>query len=231
MQANKPHTAMILAAGRGTRMRSLTQDTPKPLLKVAGKPLIVWQIQRLVAAGIQQIVINHAYLGEQIVAALGDGTTWGAQIRYSAEPPEAALDTGGGIRQALPLLGEQPFLVVNADVWCTLNYAELALPTNSLAHLVLVPNPAQHPQGDFHLTPEGRVMTQNTPRDTYSGISVLHPDLFQTLSASAFPLAPLLRQAADARHVTGQLYTGQWSDIGTPERLATLRSSIIPIAY
>ena len=226
MQSHIPQTAMILAAGRGTRMRSLTQHTPKPLLTVADKPLIVWQIQRLVAAGIRHIVINHAYLGEQIVAALGDGSTWGAQITYSAEPSAASFDTGGGIRHALPLLGAQPFLVVNADVWCTLDYAELTLPAGASAHMVLVPNPEQHPEGDFHLTSDGRVLTQGKPRYTYSGIGVYHPNLFQSKSATAFPLAPVLRQAADAGQITGQLYAGQWSDIGTPERLATLCHSI-----
>ncbi len=220
-----PHTAMILAAGRGTRMRPLTDQTPKPLLIAGDRPLIVWQIARLAAADIRQIVINHAWLGEQIVHTLGDGTQWGVQIRYSAEPPAAGLETGGGIRQALPLLDEQPFLVINADIWCDLALHQLSLPTGDLAHLVLVPNPAHHPDGDFHLNPDGRV-TNQTSRQTYSGIGVYHPDLFRDLPVGTCPLAPILRRAVAADRVSGTSYTGDWMDIGTPERLATLRQSL-----
>jgi MurNAc alpha-1-phosphate uridylyltransferase len=223
---NQPTIAMILAAGRGMRMRPLTDQTPKPLLQVAGKSLIAWQIERLVAAGIRNIVINHAYLGEQIVQALGDGAAWGAQIRYSAESPEAALETGGGIRYALPFLGEQPFLVVNADIWSEIDYRTLTLPVGAKAHLIMVPNPCQHPEGDFHLTPYGAVTTEGNPRYTFSGVAVYQPALFRELPMGSYPLAPILRQAADAGQVTGTYYAGYWSDIGTPQRLEALRHRV-----
>lgn len=221
-----PRTAMLLAAGRGTRMRPMTDQTPKPLLIAGDRPLIVWQIIRLATAGIRRIVINHAWLGEQIVRTLGDGAQWGVQIQYSAELPEVGLETGGGIHQALPLLGEQPFVVINADIWCDLALHRISLPTGDLAHLVLVPNPAHHPDGDFHLNPDGRV-TNHLPRQTYSGIGVYHPDLFHDLSVGTYPLAPILRQAVTANRVSGTGYTGDWMDIGTPERLATLRQSLM----
>ncbi|MEM6405309.1 MAG: N-acetylmuramate alpha-1-phosphate uridylyltransferase MurU [Pseudomonadota bacterium] len=221
-----PRTAMILAAGRGTRMRSLTAHTPKPLLMVGDRSLIEWQITRLVAAKIRRIVINHAWLGEQIVRALGDGTRWGVQITYSAEPPAAGLETGGGIRQALPLLGDQPFLVVNADVWFDLALGQLSLPAGDLAHLILVPNPTHHPHGDFHLTSDGRVTCQSSPMLTYSGIGVYHHDLFRNLPTGTYPLAPILQQAAETGTLSGTLYTGNWMDIGTPERLTKLRQRL-----
>ena len=221
-----PHTAMILAAGRGTRMQPLTEQTPKPLLKAGDKPLIVWQITRLAAAGIRRIVINHAWLGEQIVQTLGDGTQWDVQIQYSAESPDARLETGGGIRQALPLLGDQPFLVVNADIWCDLTLNQLSLPTDNLAHVVLVPNPEHHPDGDFHLTPDGRVTNQSIPRYTYSGIGIYHPNLFCNLPVDTYPLAPILHQAAELGKISGICYTGHWMDIGTPQRLTTLRQQL-----
>ncbi len=218
-----PQTAMILAAGRGQRMQPLTEHTPKPLLPVGNKPLITWQIERIATAGIRQIVINHAWLGDQLIQTLGDGARWGVQIRYSAEPPETGLETGGGIRQALPLLGDQPFLVLNADVWCDLPLNQLGLPAGDLAHLVLVPNPTHHPEGDFHLDPSGRVTKQTKPRYTYSGIGVYHPDLFHDLPAGTYPLAPILRQTITTGKLSGRCYTGDWFDIGTPQRLATLR--------
>jgi MurNAc alpha-1-phosphate uridylyltransferase len=218
-----PQTAMILAAGRGKRMHPLTEHTPKPLLPVAGKPLIVWQIERLAAAGIHQIVINHAWLGNQLVQTLGNGSRWGVQIQYSAEPPEAGLETGGGIRQALPLLGDQPFLVLNADVWCDLPLNQLNLPAGDLAHLVLVPNPAHHPHGDFHLDLNGRVTSQANARYTYSGIGVYHPELFHNLPNGTYPLAPILHQIITINKLSGRCYTGDWFDVGTPQRLAALR--------
>ncbi len=211
--------AMILAAGRGNRMRPLTDRTPKPLLEAAGKPLIVYHIEHLAAAGIRDLVINHAYLGHRIEAALGDGAAFGVQIRYSAE--EQALETGGGIFKALPLLGPEPFLVINGDVWTDCALADLQLAAGDLAHLVLVNNPGHHPTGDFTLV-NGRIHPEGSPRYTFSGIGLYHPALFDDHSASAFPLAPLLRKAMLAGRVGGRLHTGHWFDIGTPERLAEL---------
>ncbi|WP_420826820.1 N-acetylmuramate alpha-1-phosphate uridylyltransferase MurU [Chromatium okenii] len=212
--------AMILAAGRGERMRPLTDHTPKPLLPVAGKPLIVHHIERLAAAGFRQLVINHAHLGAQIVAALGDGTAFGVQIRYSAEA--RALETGGGIVQALPLLGTAPFVVVNGDIWTDYDVKQLALAEDDLAQLVLVDNPPQHPAGDFRLE-EGRVWADGAPRLTFSGIGLYRPALFAGCTAGAsLPLAPLLRTAMAAGRVSGQWHRGRWFDIGTPERLAEL---------
>jgi MurNAc alpha-1-phosphate uridylyltransferase len=211
--------AMILAAGRGERMRPLTDSLPKPLLPVAGKPLIVHHIERLAAAGIRQLVINHAHLGEMIEAELGDGSVWGVEIRYSAEG--RALETGGGIFRALPLLGEAPFLVVNGDIWCDIDFSRLQLPVGMLAHLVLVPNPAHHPQGDFVLQ-DGRVLDDDGERLTFSGIGLYHPQLFAGCQPGAFPLAPLLRSAMTGGRVSGVQHRGYWIDVGTPERLMDL---------
>jgi len=221
-----PSVAMILAAGRGERMRPLTDHTPKPLLKVAGKPLIIWHIERLLAAGIRRFVINHAHLGEQIEALLGDGTRYNASICYSAEGQGQALETGGGIFKALPLLGEEPFLVVNGDIWCDMDFAKLQLADQDLAHLVLVDNPPHNPAGDFHLTPKGRVLDQGLPRLTFSGIGVYHPRLFGSCEPGAFPLAPLLRHAMAEGKVSGVHHPGQWLDIGTPERLRQLNQQL-----
>jgi MurNAc alpha-1-phosphate uridylyltransferase len=215
--------AMILAAGRGERMRPLTDTIPKPLLPVAGKPLIVHHVERLAAAGIRQLVINHAHLGEMIEARLGDGSAWGLQIRYS--PEERALETGGGIYRALPLLGEAPFLVVNGDVWCDLDFSRLQLPPGMLAHLVLVPNPAHHPQGDFELQGE-RITEGSGDRLTFSGIGVYHPRLFASCRAGAFPLAPILRAAMAEDKVSGFCHQGLWVDVGTPERLKDLEQRL-----
>ncbi len=211
--------AMILAAGRGERMRPLTDTLPKPLLPVAGKPLIVHHIERLAAAGIRHLVINHAHLGEMIETRLGDGSEWGVEIRYSSE--ETALETGGGIFRALPLLGEAPFLVVNGDVWCDVDFSRLQLPAGRLAHLVLVSNPTHHPRGDFLLRGE-RVVDADGDRLTYSGIGVYHPLLFAGCRPGAFPLAPLLRSAMADGRVSGMQHRGVWIDVGTPERLAEL---------
>jgi len=211
--------AMILAAGRGERMRPLTDHTPKPLLQVGGKPLIVYHIERLAAAGVCKIVINHAYLGHRIEAALRDGSHWRVEIRYS--PEGKALETGGGIFKALPLLGRGPFLVVNGDIWTDLEFARLRLSDGRLAHLVLVDNPPHHPAGDFALV-DGRLAAQGSPRHTYSGVGVYHPDLFRGCSAGAFPLAPLLRAAMRRSLVSGEHHPGRWLDIGTPERLQVL---------
>ncbi|NCA71601.1 MAG: nucleotidyltransferase family protein [Sphingobacteriia bacterium] len=211
--------AMILAAGRGKRMRPLTDHVPKPLLEVGGRPLIQYHIERLAAAGIRDLVINHAHLGEQIEARLGDGTALGVRIRYSPEP--IALETGGGIFNALHLLGPAPFLVINGDIWCDLEPDGLRLADADLAHLVLVDNPPHHPLGDFMLS-DGRVQATGAPRLTFSGIGVYHPALFAGAAPGAFPLAPLLRQAMHAGRVSGQHHRGMWLDIGTPERLAEL---------
>jgi len=211
--------AMILAAGRGERMRPLTDHTPKPLLPAGSKPLIVYHIERLVAAGLRRIVINHAHLGHRIEAALDDGSRWGAEIRYS--PESEALETGGGIFRALPLLDRRPFVVVNGDIWTDLEFIRLRLSEGLLAHLVLVDNPPHHPEGDFALA-NGRLSTQGTPRYTYSGIGIYHPDLFRGCSGGAFPLAPLLRAAMERGLVSGEHYLGRWLDIGTPKRLQVL---------
>lgn len=212
--------AMILAAGRGARMRPLTDHTPKPLLQVGGKPLIVWHIERLAQAGITELVINHAHLGQQIEQALGDGSQWQVHIRYSAE--QTALETAGGIAKALPLLGEQPFLVVNGDVFTDIDYVGLRLAADKLAHLVMVNNPEQHAEGDFALQ-DGLVKQAASDRLTFSGIGVYHPDLFQTVRiGEAAKLAPLLVSAMQQGQVSGQHHTGLWHDIGTPERLQQL---------
>lgn len=216
--------AMILAAGRGERMRPLTDTTPKPLLEAGGKPLIVHQITALVAAGYSDIVINHAHLGERLVAALGNGARFGAHIVYSAEPP-GALETGGGIFQALDRLGGPAFVVVNGDIWTDYPYARLLREPAGLAHLVLVDNPPHHPAGDFvlrdGLVGEG-VGEGETPRLTFSGIGVYRPGLFAGCRPGAFPLAPLLRAAMAQGLVSGEHYTGRWVDVGTPARLAEL---------
>lgn len=216
--------AMILAAGRGERMRPLTDRIPKPLLPVAGKPLIEWHVERLAKAGFRELVINHSHLGEQIVTYLGDGSSWGVKIRYSAE--EIPLETGGGIYQALSLLGDQPFLLVNGDVWCDIDPAGLRIRADKLVHLVLISNPPHHPQGDFVLRGED-LMTEAGVRLTYSGIGIYHPELFAACTPGKFPLAPLIVQAIQAGRATGEPYTGLWRDVGTPERLQELEKIVL----
>ncbi|RUR37823.1 N-acetylmuramate alpha-1-phosphate uridylyltransferase MurU [Vreelandella populi] len=213
--------AMILAAGLGKRMRPLTDHCPKPLLAVAGKPLIVHHLERLVRAGISEVVINVSYRAEQIVEALGDGSTYGLRIHYSHEP--TPLETGGGIQKALPMLGDQPFLLVNGDIWSDYLPARALLKDDDLAHLVLVSNPEHHPEGDFALN-QGRVSTQGTPRLTFAGVSIIHPALLAGKPSGAFALAPLLKQAMGAQRVSGEHFTGHWVDVGTPERLTALES-------
>lgn len=215
--------AMILAAGRGERMRPLTDHTPKPLLKAGGRALIEYHIDHLVAAGITELVINHAHLGEQIEAALGDGGCYGATIRYSHEV--TALETAGGIFNALPLLGDGPFVVVNGDVWSDYPFERLSVEITGLAHLVLVDNPPQHPGGDFALSGD-RVVSDGGEKLTFSGISMLSPQLFADCSPGAFPLAPLLRQAMARGLVSGEYYRGRWYDIGTPQRLQQLDEAL-----
>ncbi|ABM61794.1 N-acetylmuramate alpha-1-phosphate uridylyltransferase MurU [Halorhodospira halophila] len=217
--------AMILAAGRGERMRPLTDTTPKPLLEVAGQPLIGWQLQRLAAAGAETVVINTAWLGEQIEAVVGDGRAWGVCVHYSREP-EGALDTGGGIREALPLLGDGLFWVVNGDVWSDYPLGQLPRTLSAAAHLVLVDNPAHHPDGDFALDDEGRVGTGGGRRLTFAGIGAFHPRLWWDCRRGRFPLAPLLRDAARRGELSGEHWAGAWSDIGTPERLEQLRREV-----
>jgi len=213
--------AMLLAAGRGERMRPLTDTVPKPLLTVRGKPLIVWHLERLARLGVKQVVINLAWLGDQIRAALGDGERWQLQIHYSDEGA-AALETGGGIFQALPWLGPQPFLVVNADVFTDLDFGVLRIAPDALAHLVLVANPMHHPHGDFALV-NGRVQQDGGARWTYSGIGLYRPELFAGCSAGKFPLLPLLRRAIASQRLHGQVFEGAWNDVGSVERLAALQ--------
>ncbi len=211
--------AMILAAGKGERMRPLTLHTPKPLVRAAGVPLIEYHVRALAAAGFTELVINHAWLGQQIEDYLGDGSRFGVRIVYS--PEGEPLETGGGIFKALPLLGEQPFLVVNGDVFTDYAFAELRRPLAGLAHLVLVANPSHHPQGDFRLV-DGKVTDEpeDTNRLTYSGLAVLSPALFDGCQHGAFKLAPLLRRAMADDQVSGERFSGRWVDVGTHERLA-----------
>jgi MurNAc alpha-1-phosphate uridylyltransferase len=216
--------AMILAAGRGERLRPLTDRIPKPLIEAGGKPLIGWHLERLAAAGCRDIVINVSHLGERIVERLGDGSARGVRIAYSREPQP--LETAGGMALARTLLGPEPFLVVNGDVYCEVDLARLrgiAL-GERLAHLVLVPNPAHHPAGDFTLD-AAEVGNAPSPRYTYAGIAMIAPALFAGVEAgSKAQLAPLLRAAAERRQVSGELFAGTWLDVGTLERLSALEA-------
>lgn len=211
--------AMILAAGLGARMGALTRDLPKPLLAVDGEPLIAHRVRALVAAGFTDLVVNVAYLGEQIEAALGDGSRFGARIDYSREP-DGPLGTGGGIKRALPRLGSRPFVLINADVRCDYPLARLLRPMSGLGHLVLVDNPDHNAAGDFALLPDGRVANRGQTMLTFSGMSVIDPRLLDGVTDERFSLTPVLRAAADAGQVTGEHHAGTWLDVGTPERLA-----------
>lgn len=213
--------AMILAAGRGERMRPLTDRTPKPLLPVAGKTIIEHTINQLISAGFHDIIINHAHLGQQIEDRLGDGQQYGARIQYSPEG-EQALETAGGIVNALSLLGDEVFLVVNGDIVTDFPFAELINMTVDLAHLVLVNNPEHHLQGDFGLDNTGKVIENCTEKLTFSGIGLYRPELFSNIPAGSSKLGPLLRKAIASQRVTGQHFAGFWMDIGTPERLQEL---------
>ncbi|MFI3120848.1 MAG: nucleotidyltransferase family protein [Methylococcaceae bacterium] len=219
--------AMILAAGRGERMRPLTDNTPKPLLMAAGKPIIEYTIMQLVAAGFSDIVINTAHLGEQLPAVLGTGARWGATLTYSQEG-EQALETAGGIINALPLLGDQPFLVVNGDVATDFDFKTLRQKSIALAHLVLMSNPQHHTDGDFHLAEDGQLSSLKMPKLTFSGIGVYHPDLFRHYPVGVHKLAPILRQAMLDNRVSGEHFDGFWMDIGTPERLQALHDYYSP---
>lgn len=211
---------MILAAGRGERMRPLTDNLPKPLLKVAGKMLIEYHLEKLKSAQITEVVINHAWLGEKIEQALGDGSQYGLNIHYSHEAE--ALETAGGIINALPLLGSDAFIVVNGDIYCDYDLSILPPSLSGLAHLVLVNNPPHNPQGDFVLTNTGAVEQEGENKQTFSGIGVYHPDLFKGYPNGKLALAPILRKAMDQHQVSGESYQGVWHDIGTPERLNEL---------
>ena len=217
---------MILAAGKGERLRPLTDATPKAMVRAGGKPLIAWHLERLAAAGYREAVVNVSYLAERIVEGLGDGSRYGLRIVYSREAEP--LETAGGIAQARALLGEDPFLLVNADVYCELDFAPLARVALGarLAHLVLVPNPPHRAQGDFSLE-HGMVGNQPGARYTYAGIAVMSPALVAGVkSGEKAPLAPLLRAAADRREISGELHRGLWQDVGTRERLAELEAHL-----
>jgi len=218
----RPRSAMILAAGRGERMRPLTDQVPKPLLEVRGKALIEYHLERLARAGISQVVVNLAWLGAMIRDRLGDGSRYGVRIAYSEESPRA-LETGGGIFRALPLLGLEPFLVLNGDVFTDYSVAGTAIGADRDAHLVLVPNPPQHRQGDFGLE-QGLAVPSAPVRHTFSGIAVYRPQFFADCVDGAFPLKPLLLRAMAARRCSAELYGGLWEDVGTPERLAALNA-------
>jgi len=206
-------------------MRPLTDHTPKPLLQVGGKPLIVWHLQRLAAAGFKDVVINHAHLGEQIEAALGDGSKWGVHIQYS--PEKIALETAGGIANAMPLLGNAPFLVVNGDVYTDIDFGALSLMPTYLAHLVMVDNPPQHAAGDFALS-GGKLSVEGTEKLTFSGVGIYQPSLFASVvRGDAAKLAPLLKTAMAQGLVSGSHHRGAWHDIGTPERLLALDSQLL----
>ncbi|UCV11188.1 nucleotidyltransferase family protein [Dechloromonas denitrificans] len=214
--------AFILAAGRGERMRPLTDHTPKPLLQAGGKPLIVWHLERLAAAGFKEVVINHAHLGTQIEQTLGDGAPWGLNIQYSPEPP-GALETAGGIATALPLLDEQPFLVVNGDVYCDWDFNRARQLTAKTAHLVMVANPAHHTAGDFSLDGERVIYAHGEQTLTYAGIAVFSPSFFASIQpGTVMKLRPLLDAAIATGSLTGERHTGRWVDVGTPQRLAEL---------
>ncbi len=229
--------ALIFAAGLGERMRPLTGHTPKPLLHVGGKPLIAWHLEKLAAAGVHYVVINTSHLAEQFPATLGDGSRWGLRIRYAYEGP-TPLETGGGMLNALPLLGPEPFLAVSGDVWCDADYAALPAEPRGLAHLLLTDNPEHHPHGDFRLDAEGRLHDDGEPRLTYSGIGVFRRELLdgwrEAVGAAPgadakpprFKLRPLLEAAMATTKVDGSHHRGAWTDVGTPARLAELESAL-----
>ncbi|WP_042337584.1 N-acetylmuramate alpha-1-phosphate uridylyltransferase MurU [Paraburkholderia ferrariae] len=235
-RARFERTAMIFAAGRGERMRPLTDTAPKPLLPVAGKPLIVWQIERLAAAGYTRIVINHAWLGERIEAALGDGAQFGVTLRYS--PETEALETAGGIAQALPLLETQGeaavFLAVAGDIFSEYDFARLETPAQALAaraepgmHLVMVPNPPFHPKGDFALGANGTLALDGAPRRTFGSIGLYDTRMFRDLArGTKRALAPYYRETIAQGRATGELYEGRWENVGTPEQLAALDQAL-----
>ncbi len=229
--------ALILAAGLGERMRPLTHATPKPLLVAGGKPLIAWHLDKLAALGVREVVVNTSWLAEQFPRTLGDGGRWGLRLHYAFEGP-TPLDTGGGIWNALALLGDEPFLAVNGDIWTDYGFARLPRAPSGDAHLVLVDNPPQHRDGDFVLCADGRIASEGEAKLTFSGIGVYRPALFTDWRAiignaagadetpPRFKLAPLLRAAMARGAVTGEHHCGRWTDVGTPQRLAELDASL-----
>jgi len=222
--------AIVLAAGRGERLRPITDSIPKPLVPVAGKPLIVYHLEALARAGIRDVVVNLSWLPDKLRAALRDGSDYGVRITYSDEGP-VALETGGGIFNAIQHLGPGPFLVVNGDTFTDIDFGALEAGADSdtragvLARLVFVPNPTQHPLGDFGLEGD-RVVERDSDRFTYSGIGVYWPELFEGSKPGKFPLLPLFKRAIAAGRLRGQLYTGEWNDVGTPQRLAELNERV-----
>lgn len=219
--------ALIFAAGRGERMRPLTDTTPKPLLQAGGKALIEYSIENLAKAGFRDIVINVAYLGRQIIDYCGDGSRWGVSIVYSDEG-DTALETAGGIVKALPLLGDQPFVAVNSDVICDYPLAELRQRQFDLAHLVMIANPPHHPLGDFSLDDNGLLSEQGEDKLTFSGIGIYRPEMFAGLSAEPLKLRPLIDAGMRDQRISGELFSGLWVDIGTPERLAEVDKALSP---
>jgi len=234
--ASKPR-ALILAAGKGERMRPLTEHTPKPLLAAGGKPLIAWHLEKLAALGVQDVVINTSWLADRFEPALGSGSRWGLRLHYSFEGPEP-LETGGGMHHALQFLGKDPFIAVNGDIWTDFDFARLPRQPAGLAHLVMVENPAQHPRGDFRLDEGGALHDEGEAKLTFSGIGVYRPEIladWQSIIGAApgieltpprFKLAPLLFAAMRRKLATGEFHGGRWTDVGTPERLAQLDRSL-----
>jgi MurNAc alpha-1-phosphate uridylyltransferase len=216
--------AMLLAAGRGERMRPITDALPKPLVRVGGRPLIAWHLAALARAGIREVVINLSWLGAQLRTALGAGADFGLRITYSEEGP-VPLETGGGILRALPLLGPEPFLVLSGDIWTDIDFGGVRLEPEAHAHLVLIPNPPHHPRGDFSL--EGDVVVhRDSERLTYANVGIYRPEFFAGCVAGRFPLLQPLNRAIAARLVRGEVHRGAWSDVGTPERLAQLEARL-----
>lgn len=221
--------ALIFAAGKGERMRPLTEHTPKPLLPAGGKPLVAWHLEKLAAIGVREVVLNIAWLAERFEPALGDGSRWGLRLNFSREGAEP-LETGGGMLHALPLLGEGPFLAVNGDIWTDYDFARLPARPRGVAHLVMVDNPPQHPRGDFHLAADGLLRADPEPRLTFSGIGLYDPAVLSgwqlepgaDATPPRFKLAPLLYAAMARGEASGEHHRGAWADVGTPQRLAEL---------
>jgi len=233
--------ALILAAGLGERMRPLTNATPKPLLVAGGKPLIAWHIEKLAAIGVRDVVVNTSWLADQFPQQLGDGSRWDLRLHYSYEGA-TPLETGGGVCNALALLGDAPFVAVNGDIWTDYDFACLPPEPSGDAHLVLVDNPSQHPDGDFALLGDGRIAAEGEPRLTFAGIGLYRPALFdgwRGIIGNApgvdevpprFKLAPLLRAAMARGEVSGEHHRGRWTDVGTPQRLAQLDADLASVA-